>query len=414
MLWLIVTLCSLSNAQDEEGLHLKLFANATQYNPRVIPNMWRPLSALDYASLDAFAQDRCQIYNQSMVKYLKQWKMRDVDVFDRLKAQNRIEMGMHDYFVDGELDEFDDERLLRQQPSFDSGKQWSTYLDDYIEEHFNDKFDYPDEYWDDYFHRKRDKDEWFNAYGTVDERRAAFEHHQAQIEIVNRGEMNENLLSEIGSVSLQTTKQRDELIKLITSLNMSELEKLANLTHVTQYTEANGDKSTYYWYVKTTNNEVIIRQFLPPELCEQHLLAHLALEMKRQEVFNYVNLLTDDQVPKFERINRYLGFREEKKGHVFHPIEVDTLVQIQTINEVSLSGEYLDATVAVVMQWTDKRLRWRPDEHGEIRKIRAEKKQMWIPDVEVVNRIHDFAPGDEKPSKLQVEADGRVTYSRYT
>ena len=64
------------------------------------------------------------------------------------------------------------------------------------------------------------------------------------------------------------------------------------------------------------------------------------------------------------------------------------------------------------MKWTDKRLRWRPDEHGEIRKIRAEKKQMWIPDVEVVNRIHDFAPGDEKPSKLQVESDGRVTYSR--
>ena len=65
------------------------------------------------------------------------------------------------------------------------------------------------------------------------------------------------------------------------------------------------------------------------------------------------------------------------------------------------------------LQKTDKRLRWKPDEHGQIRKIRADRSQVWIPDVEIVNRIHDFSPSDEKPSKLQIEIDGRVTYTRF-
>ena len=84
---------------------------------------------------------------------------------------------------------------------------------------------------------------------------------------------------------------------------------------------------------------------------------------------------------------------------------------IKTLLENS-SGEYIDATIALIMQWTDKRLRWRPADHGYIRKIRAEKSQLWVPDIEVVNRIHDFSPQDEKSSRLQVEIDGRVTYTR--
>ena len=41
------------------------------------------------------------------------------------------------------------------QDEFDSGKQWSEYLDDYINDHLDKTYDYDDQYWDDYFHRKR-------------------------------------------------------------------------------------------------------------------------------------------------------------------------------------------------------------------------------------------------------------------
>ena len=66
----------------------------------------------------------------------------------------------------------------------------------------------------------------------------------------------------------------------------------------------------------------------------------------------------------------------------------------------------------VIMSWTDKRLRWKLADNGYIRKIRAEKSQVWIPDVEVVNRLHDFSPFDEKASRVHVYYDGRVVNTR--
>ena len=44
----------------------------------------------------------------------------------------------------------------------------------------------------------------------------------------------------------------------------------------------------------------------------------------------------DETLKNLERINRLLGFREEKKGHIFDPIEVDTMLQLQALNELSL------------------------------------------------------------------------------
>ena len=72
-------------ARYEEGLHEVLFGNVTRYNPRVIPNMWRKLSALDYSSLGDFATDRCKIFNRTVLKYSRQWKLRDLDKYDDLK-----------------------------------------------------------------------------------------------------------------------------------------------------------------------------------------------------------------------------------------------------------------------------------------------------------------------------------------
>ena len=107
---------------------------------------------------------------------------------------------------------------------------------------------------------------------------------------------------------------------MLENYSINELEALASLTHLAEYSDH------YYWYV-TNEGETIVRSYLPPEVCEQHVITNLALEMKKENIYNFVALFTDENRPVFHRVNRYLGFREEKKGHIFHPIEVDTLVQ---------------------------------------------------------------------------------------
>ena len=50
-----------------------------------------------------------------------------------------------------------------------------------------------------------------------------------------------------------------------------------------------------------------------------------------------INYFFRDQTLKnLDEVNRRLGFREEKRGHIFDTIEVDTIMQLQAINEVSL------------------------------------------------------------------------------
>ena len=109
---------------------------------------------------------------------------------------------------------------------------------------------------------------------------------------------------------------------MLENYSINELEALAFLTHVAEYA------GQYYWYV-TNEGETIVRSYLPPEVCEQHVVTNLALEMKKENLYNFVALFTDENRPVFYRVNRYLGFREEKRGHIFHPIEVDTLVQVR-------------------------------------------------------------------------------------
>ena len=119
---------------------------------------------------------------------------------------------------------------------------------------------------------------------------------------------------------------------------------------------------------------------------------------------------------------------EELPGKRSKPVLVDTVLQIQSINEINLNGEYMDATIALSMRWTDARLSWNSDDFGGYKKIRARKEQVWIPDLNIVNRIHDFSPEDEKTPKrkiliistatslhefsVQIQNGGNVTFTR--
>merc|ERR1712131_534463 len=51
-------------------------------------------------------------------------------------------------------------------------------------------------------------------------------------------------------------------------------------------------------------------------------------------------------------------------------------------------------------------------ERININSIRADKDQVWIPEIEILNRVNDFSPVDEKKRQLKVESNGKVRYSR--
>ena len=47
-----------------------------------------------------------------------------------------------------------------------------------------------------------------------------------------------------------------------------------------------------------------------------------------------------------------------------------------------------------------------------INSIRADKSQVWIPEIEILNRVNDFSPIDEKQRQLKILSSGKVKYTR--
>ena len=54
------------------------------------------------------------------------------------------------------------------------------------------------------------------------------------------------------------------------------------------------------------------------------------------------------------------------------------------------------------MQWSDHRLKWDADKYGQLQIIRVKKDEVWTPDLDIVNRIHDFAKSDENTPKCKI------------
>ena len=53
------------------------------------------------------------------------------------------------------------------------------------------------------------------------------------------------------------------------------------------------------------------------------------------------------------------------------------------------------------------------DERFEnIDSIRADRNQVWIPEIEVINRVDDLSTNDDKNRKLEIKSNGEVRYNR--
>ena len=47
-----------------------------------------------------------------------------------------------------------------------------------------------------------------------------------------------------------------------------------------------------------------------------------------------------------------------------------------------------------------------------IRSIRVDRDKIWVPEIEVINRVYDFSPVDEIKRKLKIDNGGKVTFNR--
>ena len=63
---------------------------------------------------------------------------------------------------------------------------------------------------------------------------------------------------------------------------------------------------------------------------------------------------------------------------------------------MNLNKEYFDASIYLDMIWKDRRLKWDRDKYNGIHSIRVSTAEVWVPDLEVMNRVHDFPLVDEK------------------
>ena len=94
--------------------------------------------------------------------------------------------------------------------------------------------------------------------------------------------------------------------------------------------------------------------------------------------------------------------------------ESDTVLTLRIFEHcsVSLSGEYMDATLSMGMSSKDPRLRWKPSKFRNIHKIQLNPSGLWTPELQFVNRIYDYSYQDEKIHQAKVFSDGSVNWNR--
>ena len=84
----------------------------------------------------------------------------------------------------------------------------------------------------------------------------------------------------------------------------------------------------------------------------------------------------------------------------------------------------MDAALVITTEWLDRNLAWKTGKtetvnEGKVRtnnvkinSIRADKSQVWVPEIEVLNRVNDFSHRDEKQRQVEIKSNGRVRHTR--
>ena len=166
------------------------------------------------------------------------------DLEQKLRTQNRIDLGFGSYFIDGDIDNFDEELFKQDNPDFDICSQWNEYRDDYIE-----RFDFnqSDEFWSKFFHQYRNMDYWYNDFEDEQEKSNALKHHQSQINAVTKCRYkNQVLYKSIGDLSMKTPSDRRDAISKLNETDEDQLVSMALMTKLTFYSK---NKIKQFWYI---------------------------------------------------------------------------------------------------------------------------------------------------------------------
>ena len=71
----------------------------------------------------------------------------------------------------------------------------------------------------------------------------------------------------------------------------------------------------------------------------------------------------------------------------------------------------MDTSIVMKLEWNDINLKWDRDKYP-VNTIRTGKKNVWVPNVEVLNRVSDFSQRDEVERLVSIEHTGQVQYTR--
>ena len=75
---------------------------------------------------------------------------------------------------------------------------------------------------------------------------------------------------------------------------------------------------------------------------------------------------------------------------------------------VNLNEESADLTVSMGLAWLDDRLSWKMEDFNGIAAISVALDDIWTPDVQIINRGHDFSTRDEYKYKAKIYSSGYV------
>ena len=70
----------------------------------------------------------------------------------------------------------------------------------------------------------------------------------------------------------------------------------------------------------------------------------------------------------------------------------------------------MDIVIALTLEWTDPRLAWNETlwSRTPIKSIQVDSDQIWTPNIDIANRIHDYAPETERFLKASIQNNGKM------
>ncbi|XP_063720281.1 neuronal acetylcholine receptor subunit alpha-9-like [Symsagittifera roscoffensis] len=92
-------------------------------------------------------------------------------------------------------------------------------------------------------------------------------------------------------------------------------------------------------------------------------------------------------------------------------VTVNVRLSLNQIMDLNIIQQALTAIYSCELSWTDEFLRWNPAEFGNVTRIRADKSKIWLPDINVFQRINwvDVKSLEQVLTNPKLRSDGRVT-----